>query len=443
MAPTRRLSELAGRVLAAASVPDGPIVVALSGGADSAVVAWVAAQTAGGTAEAVHVDHGLPGSPMMAAAAARVAGGLGLPLRIVPVQPGAPVGSEGDARRARYRALEAVVEPGVPVLLGHTADDQAETFLLSLFRGAGLDGLAGMAPVRGRIHRPLLGVDRSTVRELAVLLGLGFADDPANEDLRFLRNRIRTRLLPQLEAEYASGLRERLAATAALLERDRRVLEERSAVPLVRIAGGARVPIGALVALGDESLVARAIRSLVRSVRPPHGPSEREVQQSMAVLEGSAAAAELSGGVRVTREGPWFVARTDPVASPAPSTTSAPGIVRWGGWSVETVVTSERPPAPLSTLGLVLPLPGPGVVEVRAPRPGDRIGLPVGSKRVMDAFSEAGVPRPERRRHPVVLVDGELVWLPGVRRTGSPPAVAGRYLCAVAVEESPWDRSGP
>lgn len=443
MAPTRRLIALAERVLDAARIPDGPLTVALSGGADSAVTAWAALQAGRGAVDAVHVDHGLPASRALAGAAERVAGALDIPLRRVPVEPGAPVAAEDDARRARYRALEAAVPDGIPILVGHTADDQAETLLLALLRGAGLDGLAGMPAVRGRIHRPLLSVDRSTVRELAVLLGLGFLDDPANDDLRFLRNRIRTRLLPELEAEYASGLRDRLAVTAATLERDRRVLDRLSRVTIESIATGGRVPVGVLLALGDDALVARAIRALLRSVRPPHAPSEREVREAMAVLHGSAAAAGLAGGVRVTREGPWLVARVGSAAVPPAVRTDAPGLLRWGGWRIETALSAVRPPAPLSTLGLVLPLPGPGLVEVRAPGDGDRIALPGGSKRVVDAFAEAGVPGPDRGRRPVVLVDGELVWLPGVRRTGSPPVAAGRYLCAIAVEESLWDRSGP
>ena len=176
---------------------------------------------------ALHVHHGLPASDVLAAAAAAVASELGLELDTVTVtvEPGSS--PEGRARAARYDAL-AGARLGELVVTAHTADDQAETVLARVLRGSGFDGLAGIPPIRLPFVRPLLGVTRAETRELATLLGLPWRDDPANDDLRFLRNLLRRRVIPELEGGVASGLRGALVRSAEVVRTEVAALDELS-----------------------------------------------------------------------------------------------------------------------------------------------------------------------------------------------------------------------
>jgi len=211
--------------------PGDLVLVAASGGADSLALAAATAFEApriGLRAGAVTVDHGLQdGSAQRAGAVVTLLTGLGLgPVEVRTVQVGSGGGLEAAARTARYQALAAVADEhgAVAVLLAHTRDDQAETVLLGLARGAGGRSLAGMAPVAGRYRRPLLGLDRDTVRAAAD--GLAVWDDPHNADPAFARVRVRQDALPALESAVGPGVAAALARTAALLRADADALDE-------------------------------------------------------------------------------------------------------------------------------------------------------------------------------------------------------------------------
>lgn len=204
------------------------VLVALSGGADSlALAAAVAfeAPRAELRAGVVIVDHGLQeGSDGVARRAAEQAHALGLApvlVEVVTVQEGED-GPEAAARAARYRALADALEAtgAAAVLLGHTLDDQAETVLLGLARGAGAASLHGMAPVSGPLRRPLLGLRRATTRAACADAGLEPWDDPHNDDVRYSRVRVRRSVLPVLEDELGPGVAEALARTAEQLRED-------------------------------------------------------------------------------------------------------------------------------------------------------------------------------------------------------------------------------
>jgi tRNA(Ile)-lysidine synthase len=211
----------------------GCVLVALSGGPDStALAAALAAEAprAGLRAGSVTVDHDRqPGSTARAAEAADLAGQLGLSPALV-IRAGQPArgsGPEGTARAARYAALDEAADDqqAVAVLLGHTRDDQAETVLLRLARGSGARSLSGMAPVRGRYRRPFLDLPRSACVQACVAWQLPFWRDPTNEDTALLRNRVRHRVLPALEADLGPGVAAALARTAALLRDDADALD--------------------------------------------------------------------------------------------------------------------------------------------------------------------------------------------------------------------------
>jgi tRNA(Ile)-lysidine synthase len=211
---------------------DGLVLVALSGGPDSLALAAATAfeaPRAGLAAGAVIVDHGLQeGSAEVAERAAAQARSLGLdPVRVVRVAVGSRGGPEAAAREARYQAMDAAAdETGASaILLGHTLDDQAESVLLGLARGSGAASLQGMAAATGRYRRPLLGIRRSTTEQACADAGLEPWRDPHNTDPAYARSRVRSTVLPMLEAELGPGVAESLARTAEQLREDAEALD--------------------------------------------------------------------------------------------------------------------------------------------------------------------------------------------------------------------------
>jgi tRNA(Ile)-lysidine synthase len=254
-AELRLVADLAAKALGAAGAPaagDG-VAVAVSGGADSLALLHalrVLAGPRGWRLAVLTVDHGLrPGSAADAAFVADHAKALGLPARLLGLAPAdleahRGAGPEAAARAARYRALWPAADAlGCRWLAtGHTLDDQAETVLLQLLRGAGPDGLAGMAVRSGRLLRPLLDVRRAQTRACCAAAGLAWREDPTNATDGPLRNRVRRRLLPLLE-ELRPGATVALARTAALAADERDWLDPVVAAALdaaTRPAGGVR-----------------------------------------------------------------------------------------------------------------------------------------------------------------------------------------------------------
>jgi tRNA(Ile)-lysidine synthase len=264
--------------------PGTEVVCAVSGGADSLALLALAA-AAGCSPTAVHVDHGLrPGSDREFDLVQAAASAVGVPARSVRVELTDGPNLEARARTARYAAL-----PG-GVLTGHTADDQAETVLVNLLRGSGIDGLAGM---RASTQRPLLGLRRHETRDLCRTLGFAVVDDPSNLDPRFVRNRVRHEVLPLLQDVSGRDLVPVLTRQAALVADEADLLDELAA---------------ALDPTDARALTAAPVPLARRSVRrwlsvdglPPDGAA---VQRVLDVAAGRALACEVGGGRRVARSG--------------------------------------------------------------------------------------------------------------------------------------------
>jgi tRNA(Ile)-lysidine synthase len=209
--------------------PEGRVLVACSGGADSLALA-AAARFVGKSVGLVTVDHGLQeGSSQRArdvAAWARSAGFA--PVVVAPVSVGGrPGGPEAAARTARYEALSSAAGrfEAAAVFLGHTRDDQAETVLLALARGAGPRGLAGMPVRRGVFVRPLLDVARADTRKACAALGLAPWDDPHNVDPSYARARVRADALPALVAALGPAVVDNLARSASMIAADNEALD--------------------------------------------------------------------------------------------------------------------------------------------------------------------------------------------------------------------------
>lgn len=278
-----------GELLARCDFPPAgtEVACAVSGGADSLAL-LVLAVHAGCRVTAVHVDHGLrPGSAAEAEVVRAAAERFGAGFRAVGVDVAPGPGLEARARAARYAALP----PGA--LTGHTADDQAETVLLNLLRGAALDGLAGMDPTR----RPLRRLRRRHTAALCAALGLEPLADPSNDDPAFRRNRVRHELVPLLDAIAERDVVPVLARQADLLRADAALLDE--------LAGALDPTDAAALAAAPAPLARRAVRAWVRDAGAGgperHPPDAAGVERVLAVARGEVVACELAGGWRVAR----------------------------------------------------------------------------------------------------------------------------------------------
>nr|WP_250887169.1 MULTISPECIES: tRNA lysidine(34) synthetase TilS [unclassified Rhodanobacter] len=193
---------------ALAAAPPAPLCVAFSGGPDSSALLHALAQLPEARARglrALHVDHGLlPDSAAWAAHCEHFCAALDVPCEVLRVQVDGDAGRgvEAAARDARYAALATSLRDGEYLLLGHHRDDQAETVLLKLLRGAGPEGLGGMRALRpfgrGQLWRPLLALSRRQLRDYVEAQRLDCIDDPSNRDTRLTRNQLRHEILPRL-----------------------------------------------------------------------------------------------------------------------------------------------------------------------------------------------------------------------------------------------------
>ena len=292
MVGTRRLTELAAEAASKAQLPDGPLTVAVSGGADSAALLYIVAQVRPGV-DAVHIHHGLSGSEAMEAAARAIANHVGVPFDTHDVEVPDGPSPEGQARKARYEVLTKIERA---TLTAHTADDNAETILMNLLRGSGVSGLTGIPPHRPpNIFRPVLEVRRSALRELSTLAGLPFVDDPMNSDLGLTRNRLRSRLMPVVN-EFNPNVVEALTRSGQSLSDDRRFIDA--------LARGTNPdePLAAAILLTLPEPVAN--RKLIDWLRA----NGVEVSQGLLgrawrVVRGDAPAEEMSGGTVLRRTG--------------------------------------------------------------------------------------------------------------------------------------------
>ncbi|MCX5043212.1 tRNA lysidine(34) synthetase TilS [Aldersonia sp. NBC_00410] len=246
-----------------------PVAVALSGGADSLALT-AAAVVEAPRVHALIVDHGLQAdSTEVAARAERAALRLGCATaRVLPVRVGRSGGLEAAAREARYGALrsaatevaEASDSAELPVLLGHTLDDQAETVLLGLARGSGGRSIHGMRAHDPPWGRPLLGVRRDQTRQLCADLDQPVYDDPHNFAPDFVRSRLRGEVLPLLEQVLGGGVAAALARTADQLRDDDDLLDglAADALTVARVGGDLDV---AMLAAQPPALRRRVIRA--------------------------------------------------------------------------------------------------------------------------------------------------------------------------------------
>lgn len=421
------------------------VLVACSGGPDSTALAFLTTEARPDlTVTLGHVRHGLRDDEHDVEVVRSHASWLGADLLVAEVEVRGGGGVEAAARAHRYAALRrqaATVGAGW-ILLGHTAEDQAETVLLRMVRGTGVAGLAAMAPVRGGLVRPLLRLRRNDVARFVLHEGLPVARDPTNRDTRLARVRVRRDVLPGLVGLGPDpvGAIARLAdlarADSAALDR---LAGEVTESVLVRYGPAVAVRDADLAAL-EPALAARVLRAAVTEARASDDPPTAAQVADLAGLS-VGSAVDLPDLV-ATRGGGWIalVARDLPQQAVRP--LLVPGSTRWDAVGVVLEVLTEQEldrdgqlrlavegawtPPRLSVDAAAVPPggdPGAAVVVVgrlpsgpvvRPRRPGDRVVTRGGTRKLQDVLVDAGVPRALRDHLPVVAAGERVLWVPGV-----------------------------
>jgi tRNA(Ile)-lysidine synthase len=424
----------------------GRVLVALSGGPDSVALLHLVLdlQATGDltVAGVAHFNHQLRGADAEADErfCRDLAASLGLPIQVgtADVRKAARNAGrsiEDAARTLRYDFMEraATNVEADAIAVGHSLDDQAETFLLRLIRGAGPRGLAAIHPRAGRVIRPLIETRRAELRAFAAARGLHWREDATNRDVAIPRNRVRHELIPYLEREFSPGIVEVLAREAQIARDDEQYLA-REAIDLassivLRNTGGTIELRAAVLAAAPAALQARVAR-LVLSTRCGGsyiGFDQIERLMDLARSERQHDSVSLPG-CQVERRGDrLIVGPARERAARAPNSfrvpLSIPGEVRLDqqGWSVSAEVAASAgdaasPGSGRARVVAVDPSPLTLPLAVRSRRPGDRF-RPLGQsgrKKLQDFLVDRKVPRDSRDSLPLV-VDGHdrIVWVVG------------------------------
>jgi tRNA(Ile)-lysidine synthase len=218
------------------------------------------------------------------------------------------IGIEEAARRARYAFLHrAAADLGADrIAVGHTRDDQAETFLLKLIRGAGLTGLGGIYPRRGAVVRPLLECSRAELRDYLAARHEGWVEDESNTDLTNPRNRVRHRVIPELDAAYDGPTSASIARAAALAREDGRWLDavaESRFSELARVDGNDITFSAAQLAAEPAPVQRRVLLKALREIAGVREVTLEHVEAAADILNGTSSGADLPSGRLELRRG--------------------------------------------------------------------------------------------------------------------------------------------
>jgi len=405
----------------------GPVIVAVSGGADSTALLLILADLADELGLVIHVAHfDHRTRPKQSAAdadfVATLANRVGAPIRVGRADN--PTTTEDAARIARYEFLRrAAAEIGATAIAtGHTRDDQAETVLLHLTRGSGLAGLAGMRPLRDGIARPLLAIGRADTLAICRAARIRPRTDPTNRSLKFARNRIRLKVLPEIAKINlrASEAIARLADAAAEIQSDDEVAMGEE---LADARQGDAIRIAALEPKVRSRALALAWRNATGRVL---GARQRRALLELTQTAEGSRSLDLPGGRAIREYGVVRIVRDTAVAQSDPPTPIELGRdVMWNGWRL---VLGASPPADES---LVADVPKNLLrkLVVRARVAGDRTTNPP-RKKLQDVFTDAKIPASQRSRWPVIASEDAVWWVPGL--TEPPKATGGTRLAVAA-----------
>ena len=398
-------------------------LVLVSGGPDS-VALLLTTIALGGEPTVLHVDHGLRGGESRADAefVRELCLRLDVAFEVRHLSLDGGSNLQERARDERYRlAGELAGRPGLgAVATGHTADDVAETVLMNLARGAGLRGLAGIPPVRGKVQRPLIERTRREVLEYLEALNQPYRTDPTNLTGKYARNRVRLEILPVLEELYPAAARN-MARAAVLAREDLEALEELAAEALEMRGEEAVLPRDALTRL-SPALRRHAVRLAYTTLDPEAPPlPSKLVGAVLGLLEGGEGTRtlDLPGGVVASgRTGGELALYKKGTRSMDHGwrEISAGESIAFGGWRVSARGAAGYDPADAARDEVAYLDAGKGPYIMRMARDGDIIrplGLG-GTRKVLRAMMDRKVPSDLRRRTPVVVGgQGEVAWIAG------------------------------
>ena len=440
--------------------PGDRVVVAVSGGPDSVCLLRALLSLApeyGLTLHVAHLDHQFRGDESAAEAAfvADLAMTLGIPATVesrdVPAYCAERgLSAQAGAREVRYRFLRQIAKStgAHRVALGHTANDEAETLLMRLIRGAGVSGLSAIPPVRENIIRPLIDITREEVLAYLKEIGQDFVTDPSNQKPVYTRNRIRQEVLPVLE-RFNPRVVEALASAAEVLRDEDATMEASCARVMpgtVRDDGGA-VRIDRTVFNGLPTALRRRVLRKALPLACGDETAELSSVQTREALGFMADAQtgrtmELPGGFALTRDYDSFIigqsecTKDFSIPLVVPGRTTLPGAGLEVDAQVRNAVTvpggspspggkedAEAVPYDENYLWqaqfdydkMTLPL------YLRSRRSGDWFcpaGMNGRRKKLQDYFVDEKVPRTGRANHPLLATEQDLVWVIGMRTDG-------------------------
>lgn len=399
-------------------LPEGALVLcAVSGGRDSmALLHLLCAMSGRGgfSVAAAHYNHQLrPAAGRDEAFVRAWCGERGIPFFCGRGDVAAFAKEEGRsleeaARILRYRFLEETADRAgaARIATAHHREDNAETVLLHLLRGTGLHGLTGIAPVRGRIVRPLLEMSREAINGYVRENSIPYVEDETNADPAYTRNRLRLEVLPLLE-DLSPGCASRIAGACGLLRVEDEHLRREAEALLPPVEQGA-VTVPATVLLGqDEALRRRLVRTMARRLG-----TELTAAQTEAVLAlGSGGYMDLPGGLCAVRKPHKLTLRyKKPALEPLKLSS---GRQEWGPYGVRLWETTEEPPETADAVTLDAKRAA-GPLTIAAWDGAGRLAVENGSRTIKRLFADRGVPVEKREEHPALYLEGRPVAVFGV-----------------------------
>ncbi len=374
--------------------PGDTVICAVSGGADSMALLfamYLLAPKLSLTLKAAHFNHHLRGeeSDRDEAFVRDFCEDYHIPLYVgsASVQTG-PKGLEAAARDARYAYLRSL---SAKVATAHTANDNAETVLMHLVRGTGLKGLGGIMPVNGNVIRPMLTVTRDEVVAFLEEYHIPHITDSSNETDRFLRNRLRHRVMPVLTSENPQ-IAENISAMALRLRQDEEALSESA-------NNTDMYSVSALLTM-QPAIRDRALAKLLKSGGVPEPEADHIALANMVLLsEKPSARANFSGGIVLQRsyDKLSFALKSELLA---PVELLCPGSVVFGDFQIDAAYAQDTlPEADCYQVAAV------GKMVVRSRQPGDSMRLRGGTKSLKKLFIDQKIPEHLRNRIPVIADD--------------------------------------
>ena len=402
-------------------LPADRVLIAVSGGPDSLSLLhylWHRRHSLGlESVEAAHLDHGLRGDESAAEAAwvAAWCAERGIPCHVGLVDLGTRKlhGSKQEkARAARYAFLEQLASEfsATKIATAHTQDDQAETVLMNILRGTGLDGLRGIPEKRGLFVRPMLFISRAEIEAYCTAQGLEPRQDPSNfSPENYTRNRVRLELLPQLEREYHPGVKQSLLRLAEIAERDSDYLQVQADSAFqesLRVRNAFQIVLNrpTLAAL-HPALLRHVLRTAISALRGTgEGITYALTEQICAAIADDRSKAF---GLTLPRPSCSVLVTQDAVTLEITLASTAPEAL----WQLQTSFEPLPDGVMLNADAITLE-----TLAVRFWRPGDKIdplGMGGRHKKVADIFTDAKVPRLNRLQVPIVTDKLGIVWVVG------------------------------